>query len=125
MNKDVQEIFPDWGDLDDGKESVWAADWTIDLDQDKSTITVTVSYKNREEWLWSYEDIKKAFDEKTVKEFAQTYITEEISEEDIKELTDFFFHWLMVVDGGGNSNFEIDDDDLIELTIPPTNTQLQ
>jgi hypothetical protein len=121
MNENTQEIFPDWGDLDDGKESVWGADWVIDLDQDKSTVVVTVSYKNREEWLWSYTDIKKAFDEKTVKEFAQQYITEEISEEDIKELTDFFFHWLMTVEGAGNTDFEINDEDVIELSIPASN----
>jgi len=116
MNED--KVFPDsWGDLDDGKESIWGADWAIDPDQEKSTIYLTMSYKNREEWLWTYNQIHQAFTDKKVKEFAQSYITEEISDEDIKELTDFFFHWLMIIDHGGNSEFEINDEDVIELDI--------
>ena len=32
---DNNDIFPSWGDLDDGQESFWSADWFIDKDQDK------------------------------------------------------------------------------------------
>lgn len=110
------EIFKDWGDLEDGKESVWGADWYIDLDQQKKDIFLTISYKGEEEFIWYHDAIKQAFDDKTVKEFVDQYI-KDVSEEDIKELTDFFFHWLMIVDAGGTMDMEVADEDLIELDV--------
>ena len=111
------EIFQSWGDLDDGKESVWSADWAIDLDQPKSEVTVTVGYNNQEEFIWSYTDIDKAFNEGTVGAFLSKYISGPIPKEDIKEITDFFFHWLQIVDAGGTLEMDVSDEDLIEIDI--------
>ena len=111
-------IFDDsWGDLDDGKESVWCADWIIDLNQSLSTVKLTINYKDTNEFQWSYEEIKDAFDGKTVKEFLEKYISEPVSDDDLKEVTDFFFHWLSIVESGGNIEFDVDDADLIEVGI--------
>lgn len=106
-----------WGDLDNGKESVWCADWVIDLNQSLSTIFLTMSYKDINEFQWYYDDIKQAFDNNTVKEFVEKYTPEPVSEEDLKEVTDFFFHWLGIVEAGGNIEYEVDDADLIEVGI--------
>lgn len=111
-----QEIFPSWGDLDDGKESVWSADWTIDLDQEKSSVFLTMIYKDSDEFIWYYDEIKKAFDEKIIKDFVNRYLND-VSEDDIKELEEFFFHWLMIVDAGGNVDMNVDDSDVIEVDI--------
>lgn len=114
----MEKVFDDsWGDLDDGKESVWCADWIIDLGQPLDTVTVTMSYKGINEYEWSYNNIKEAFENKTVKEFVEKYIPEPVSDEDLKEITDFFFHWLQIVSDGGNIEFDVDDADLIELGI--------
>lgn len=103
------DIFPDWGDLDDGKPSVWACDWFIDEGTEIEDIFVTVGYDYREEFILKYNEIKDAFDNDIVKELVAKYINEEVKEEDIKELKDFFFHWLMIVNKGGNLDISYDD----------------
>ena len=114
MNED--EIFTTWGDLDDGKESVWGADWAIDPGQEKSTVFVTITYKSDEEFICYYNDIEKAFDSGTVNEYVSKFVSEKIAEEDIKEITDFFFHWLQIVDAGGSTDIDIADEDIIEIS---------
>lgn len=110
---DNNEIFPDWGDLDDGKPSVWAADWIIDEGQKIEDIFVTIVYDYKEEFLLMYQQVKDAFDNDSVKELLANYIQEEIKAEDIQELKDFFFHWLMIVAKGGSLDLSYHDD-LIE-----------
>lgn len=114
------DIFPPWGDLDDGKPSVWAADWIIDENQALEEIFVTIVYDHKEEFILKYNEVKEAFDNNTIKELLSNYITEEIKTKDVQELKDFFFHWLMIVGKGGNLDLTYDDlvderdDDFIE-----------
>lgn len=108
------DIFPPWGDLDDGKPSVWACDWFIDEGQEIEDVFVTIGYDFREEFILKYNEIKEAFDSDTVKDLVAKYINEEVREEDIKELKDFFFHWLMIVDNKGSIDVDFDDDSIVE-----------
>lgn len=107
---DNNDVFPSWGDLDDGKPSVWACDWFIDEGTELEDIFVTVGYDYREEFILKYNEIKEAFDNDTVKELLTKYIDEEVAENDIKELKDFFFHWLMIVGNKGNIDINVDDE---------------
>lgn len=111
---DNNDIFPSWGDLDNGKPSVWAADWFIDEGTEVEDIFVTIGYDYREEFILKYNEVREAFDNDTVKELVAKYITEEVKEEDIKELKDFFFHWLMIVDKKGSIDVDFDDDSVVE-----------
>lgn len=103
------DIFPPWGDLDDGKPSLWAADWIIDEGQEIEDTFVTIVYDYKEEFILKYIEVKDAFDNDTVKELLAKHIDEEIEAKDIQELKDFFFHWLMIVNKGGNLDLSYDD----------------
>lgn len=103
------DIFPPWGDLDDGKPSLWAADWIIDEGQEVEDTFVTIVYDYKEEFILKYIEVKDAFDNDTVKELLAKHIDEEIEAKDIQELKDFFFHWLMIVNKGGNLDLSYDD----------------
>ena len=111
---DNDDIFPPWGDLDDGKPSVWACDWFIDEGQAIEDTVLTVAYDYREEFILKYNEIKEAFDNDAVKELLAKYINEEVKEENIKELKDFFFHWLMFAGKGGNVDTMFDDNDITD-----------
>lgn len=103
------DIFPPWGELDDGKPSVWAADWIIDEGQEIEDTFVTIVYDYKEEFILKYQEVKDAFDNDSVKELLSRYIPEEIKTEYIQELKDFFFHWLMIVGKGGSLDLSYDD----------------
>jgi hypothetical protein len=107
---DNNDIFPSWGDLDDGQESFWSADWFIDKDQDKDTIILTVTIDNEETFNWFYPEVYNAFHTDTVKEFLARYYKKEISDENIKEFKDFLFHWFQTVDDEGAMDMEFDDE---------------
>ncbi len=107
---DNNEIFPDWGDLDNGEESFWSANWFIDKDQDKDTVVLSVTINNEETFDWFYPEIHNAFHTDTVKEFLARYYKKEISEENLKEFKDFLFHWFQTVDDEGAMDIEFDDE---------------
>jgi hypothetical protein len=109
-----KELFPSWGDLENGEDSFWSADWIIDLDQDKDTIVLTMTIDDTETFEWPYPEIYNAFHTDTVKEFVARYYKEEVSDENIKELKDFLFHWLEIVKAGGSLEIEVDDEDISE-----------
>jgi hypothetical protein len=109
-----KEIFPSWGDLDNGEESYWSADWIIDPDQDKNKVVLTMTIDGSETVNWFYPEVREAFQSDTLKEFVARYYKEEVTDENIKELKDFLFHWLQIVDSDGSMEFGIDDDDILE-----------
>lgn len=109
-----QNQFPDWGDLDDGKESVWACEWFIDDNQESSEIFLSVSYKFKDEFVLSYLEVDSACKHDSVKELLAEYIKDEIQDEDLVEIKDFFNRWLDLVDSNGNLNFDYGDDEVSE-----------
>ncbi|NDG28492.1 hypothetical protein EB118_00110 [bacterium] len=108
------EIFPQWGDLDDGKESVWACEWFIDENQDGETVFMTVQYKFQEEFVLSYKEIDQAIVNSSVQELLASYIKEDITDKDLEEIVDFFNRWLSIVDNDGHIDVEFDDEDVSE-----------
>jgi len=108
------EIFPQWGDLDDGKESVWACEWFIDENQDSETVFMTVQYKFQEEFVLSYKEIDQAIVNSSVQELLASYIKEDITDKDLEEIVDFFNRWLSIVDNDGHIDVEFDDEDVSE-----------
>jgi len=108
------EIFPQWGDLDDGKESVWACEWFIDENQDGETVFMTVQYKFQEEFVLSYKEIDQAIVNSSVQELLASYIKEDITDKDLEEIVDFFNRWLSIVDNDGHIDVKFDDEDVSE-----------
>lgn len=112
---DNNDVFPPWGDLDDGKPSVWACDWIIDDGQAKEDIFLTIAYDYREEFILKYNQILEAAEKNTVKELLSTYIKEEIHQEDLDEIADFFNRWLDIVEADGKIEMIIDDENIDEV----------
>ncbi len=108
MNDD--DIFPSWGDLDDGNQSFWSASWFVDKDQEKDTIILTMTIDNEETFNWFYPEVYNAFHTDTIKEFLARHYKKEISEENIKEFKDFLFHWFQTIDNEGAMDIEFDDE---------------
>lgn len=107
---DNSEIFPSWGELDDGKHSFWSADWFVDKDQDKETIILTMTVNNEETFNWFYPEIHNAYYTDTLKEFLARHYKKEVTEENLTEFKDFLFHWFKTVENGGNLDIGIEDD---------------
>ena len=113
----TDEIFTTWGDLENDKVSVWHADWYLDQDQQKETVFLTMTYDERHTFEWFYPEILETYESNNVKGLLEKYLPEEtVSEEDLKELYDFFSQWLNIIDMGGSIEFDVDDNNIIDIS---------
>jgi hypothetical protein len=81
---------------------VWDADCGIDQDIPPEDAVITMTYKGKHMFLWSYQDVENAL-ANGVEEFVKKQITfETVRPQDIDELGRFFEYWMMLAEGGGD-----------------------
>lgn len=89
----------DWNpDFDNGKQSIWSAEWygpeePLDEDQLKDEF-LTMTYNNKDTYRWYYPQILECVEKDSVEEFLKDQNITDVSVEDKTELLDFFKHWI-------------------------------
>ena len=109
MSTEKLEI-KDWEDEqveNDIISTAWQAEWfgpeeKIESEEDLAKYDVHIIYKNSKSFTWYYPQIKAALLSNSVKEFVEFNGITDATANDIKELTDFFFHYVRFI------NFEVD-----------------
>ena len=77
---------------------IWQSDCYVDDHKDPEDYVLTVTYKGKHHYIWSYHDIKDAV-ENGVDTLLDKCITfEKVRAKDVKELHTFFIHWLKIID---------------------------
>lgn len=108
MANDIIDPANDWNpDFDDGKPTVWAAEWfgpeeKIEDESELAEIGVHVIYNGTQHYTWFYPQVHAALTENKVREFIEYEGITGVSDADVEELKAFFFHWVRFV------MFEID-----------------
>jgi len=76
---------------------VWESECSIDDDKALEDYIITVTYKGKHHFIWTYYDIVDAV-ENGIDSLLKKYITfEEVKESHAKELQTFFKHWLTLI----------------------------
>lgn len=109
MSTEKLEI-KDWEDEqveNDIISTAWQAEWfgpeeKIESEEELAKYDVHIIYKNSKSFTWYYPQIKAALLSNSVKEFVEFNGITDATANDIKELTDFFFHYVRFI------NFEVD-----------------
>lgn len=102
----------DWDpDFNDGVSTAWAAEWEApeeDATKEEVEMTfLTMAYKGNIVGRWYYTEIMQALGDVGITMFLENRGITDATEEDKKELGDFFHHWKMFVEMGTAMEFEI------------------
>lgn len=77
---------------------IWQSDCYIDDDKHPEDYVLTVTYKGKHNYIWTYQDIKKAVDEGVYELLERCITFEKVRAKDVQELHTFFVHWLKLID---------------------------
>jgi hypothetical protein len=102
----------DWDpDFNDAASTAWAAEWEAPEEdatkEEVEMIYLTMSYKGNVVGRWYYPEIMQALGDVGITMFLENKGITDATEEDKKELSDFFKHWKMFVEMGTAMEFEI------------------
>lgn len=89
-------------DFDDGKPTVWAAEWfgpeeKIEDEAELAKVGVHVIYNGDQHYTWFYPQVHAALTQDKVREFIEYEGITGVSDADVEELKAFFFHWVRFV----------------------------
>lgn len=101
MSNKEELTLENWEDFDNGKESVWSAEWDgpeEPLEEEELQHEfLMMTYKGTEVFRWYYPQILECVEKASVEEFLSTQPISEVLTEDKEELLEFFRHWIWFV----------------------------
>jgi len=96
-----------------GISKVWSADWYWDEEQplqmQSIELVYTAPWKTGKYNLY-YTDIKNMFENDLIEDWVFGHVDPDAKNRDVKELTMFFKHYLMIMQSEGKVDFDVSDD---------------
>ncbi len=87
--------------IDDNGISVWDADCSVMPDQPPEHQFMIMTYKGKDKFLWTYQDVQRALSLGVVN-FLKDCKIHDVTKEQSDELKIFFDHWVILIKNEGN-----------------------